>query len=90
MPHNPSAKKSVRQTEKNRLRNKIERTRLRTQVKKFLSAVEAGDKKKAASEYVTVTSFLDKAAKHNLVHDNYASRRKSRLAVKLNALGEKK
>ena len=86
MANSASAKKRIRQAEKRRTINKAEKTRLRTQLKKFQKALEAKDKATAQKEFVTATKLLDVASKHGVIHDNQASRRKSRMQLKLNAL----
>ncbi|MGE0435051.1 MAG: 30S ribosomal protein S20 [Planctomycetota bacterium] len=86
MANSASAKKRIRQNEKHRALNKAEKTRLRTQLKKFQKALEAKDKAVAQKEFIAATQLLDRASKHRLIHDNQASRRKSRMQLKLNAL----
>jgi small subunit ribosomal protein S20 len=79
MPHSKSAKKRVRKNDEARLANKAVKSSMRTQVKKVKEAIAAGDKEKAAAEMKLAAKRLDKAAKHNVIHKNQASRRKSRL-----------
>ena len=86
MPNSPSAKKRLRQDAKRTALNKSKKTRLRTQIKKFEKAVAAKDATQAQAEYRLVASLLDKTAKHKIIKDGNAARRKSRLAKKLNAL----
>ena len=78
--------KRNRQNEKARLRNKSVRSSLRTDLKKFHAAVESGDKDAATEAYRVATKALDKAAAKNVLHDNNAANKKSRLAKKLNAM----
>ncbi len=75
--------KRNRQNLKARERNKGVRTRTRTTVRRFEEAVAAGDKEAAEAAYRDATAALDKAAGKNVIHDNAAARRKSRLAKKL-------
>ena len=76
--------KRNRQNAKARARNKAVRSSLRTDLKKFHSAVEAGDKEAAEEAYRVATKSLDKAASKNVLHDNNAANKKSRLAKRLN------
>ena len=78
--------KRNRQNEVARQRNKAVRTRTKSAVRRFNEAVEAGDKEAATEAYRTAASALDKAADRNVIHGNAASRRKSRLAKRLEAL----
>ncbi len=67
-------------------RNKAVRSRVRTQIKKFRAAVEAGDKAAAEAAYVVATKELDKAATKGVLHANNAANKKSRMAKALNSL----
>lgn len=59
---------------------------MRTQIKKFIKLVEAGDKEAAAEVYRKASSLLDRAARKNLEEKNKASRLKSRLNARLKAI----
>ncbi|MEC9094821.1 MAG: 30S ribosomal protein S20 [Planctomycetota bacterium] len=80
MPNSESAKKRLRQNETRRLRNKSNRSAVRTQIKKVRLAVEAGDIPKAEEELRSAVIKLDKAGATNLIHPNKAARHKSRLS----------
>ncbi len=86
MPQSLSANKRVRQDEKLRLRNRAVKSAVKTQIRKFLGALEAGDAEAAAAEYRAAARALDKAASKGTLHKRTVARRKSRLAAKLNAL----
>ena len=86
MPHSKSAKKRVRQSIKRQLHNKAIRSAIRTQRKKFLATVAAGDAGAAAAEFRKTVRAYKKAAAKGVIHTNAASRTESRLAQKLNAL----
>ena len=79
MAHSRSAEKRIRQNEKRRLANKAARSTVKTQEKKFLAAIAAGDMSGARAEYLQTISIVDRAAKRGLYHPNYAARKKSRL-----------
>lgn len=86
MPHSKSAKKRLRQSIRRYLYNKSIKSALRSQRKKFLAAVAAGDLEAARAEFrLTVKAYKQAAAK-DVIHDNAAARAESRLARKLNAL----
>jgi small subunit ribosomal protein S20 len=78
--------KRNRQNPKRAARNKKVRTRARTTVRRFEQAVEAGDREAAEIAFSEATAAIDKAAGKNVIHDNAAARKKSRLAKRLNAL----
>ena len=80
MPNSASAKKSLRQSQKRRLSNRMKRSALRTTIKKFRAAVDAGDREAVESAFRLATKKLDQAAAKNLIHKNKAARTKSRLA----------
>jgi len=83
--HTLSAKKRVRQTEKRRVRNKAYKSAMRTAVKKFYSALEAGDKDAMDTAYNEAIVSINKTGGKGVIHKNEASRRVSRLTAKLNA-----
>ena len=90
MAHHASALKQMRQGEKRRARNRQNISQLKTQVKKLRAAIAEGDAKAAQSLLPHTVGQIDKAAKKGVVHDNAASRYKSRLSRKVSALGAAK
>ena len=83
MPHTKSAKKSLRQDQKRRDRNRAVKKGLKTELKKFLTALKAGNLDVAKTEFVAVVKKLDKAAARRVIHPNAAARKKSQLARQL-------
>ena len=81
-----SAKKRVLVIEKKTMRNKAIKSALKTQVKKFLTAVEAGDKEVATKLFPETVSTIDSAVTIGVIHKNNANNRKAKLAKKLAAL----
>ena len=75
--------KRNRQNELARQRNKAERSTLKTQVKKFLSTVDSGDKDAAQTAYRETAQAFDRAASKGIIHKNKAANMKSRLSRKL-------
>jgi len=84
------AKKRIRQNARNRLRNRSAKSALRTTIKKFKSAVNAGDADAVADMYKTVQKKLDKTAAKGIVRKGAASRIKSRLSAQAKAAADKK
>ena len=74
-----SAKKRVLIAEARRQRNTVVKSQMKTQLKKFKSAVADGDKEAAAAQLKTSVSVLDKTAAKGVIHKNAASRRKANL-----------
>ena len=67
-------------------RNKATRSALKTSLKKFRTAAEAGEADAAAAAYQTAARELDKAAQKGVVHRNFAANHKSRMAKRLASL----
>jgi small subunit ribosomal protein S20 len=82
-----SQQKRNRTNERNRLRNKSVKSSLRTAVRAFREAAEAGEKDKAAELLVSTSRRLDKAASKGVIHKNQAANKKSALAHALHKLG---
>lgn len=79
MANHKSALKRIRSNERKRQRNRVWRTRARTEIKKAKNAIEAGELEKAREETIAAIRTLDKAANKGIVHKKNADRRKSRL-----------
>jgi small subunit ribosomal protein S20 len=72
--------KAHRQTIKRTEHNRQLRSKLRTGLKDIRAAIDAGDVTKAKSALNATYSLIDKMATKGIIHDNAASRYKSRLA----------
>jgi len=70
----------MRTAERQRLRNQIVRSRVKTLVKKARQAVISGDPETAKNALDEAYSELDNASRKGVIHRNNAARRKSRLA----------
>jgi small subunit ribosomal protein S20 len=88
--HHASALKRTRQSEKRRARNRKSLSQLKTQVKQLRAAIAEGNAEAAQKLLPATVGEIDKAAKKGVVHDNAASRYKSRLSRKVSALGAAK
>ncbi len=78
--------KRIRTNEKARLRNKSVKSALKTAVRRFRTAAEAGDKDKALTELQVASRKLDKAVSKGVIHTNQAANRKSAMAQRANQL----
>ena len=86
MPNIKSAKKRVLVIDKKTARNKAIKSEMRTEVKKFLALVAAGDKEAATKLFPYTCSVIDSAVSKGVIKKNTAANKKSGLAKKLNAL----
>lgn len=78
--------KRIGTNEKARLRNKSVRSSLKTAVRRFRTAAEAGNREQALIELQLASRELDKAASKGVIHANQAANKKSAMAVRANAL----
>lgn len=83
MPNIKSAKKRVKVIETKTLQNKMIKSALKTDIKKFDAAVEANNDS-AKELYINAVSAVDKAAGKGVIHKNKANRTKAQLAKRLN------
>ena len=74
MPNIASAKKNLRKSRAAAIRNRAQRSELRTALKKAKQA-DASDEVRLAA-----TRLLDRAARKGLIHKNAAARHKSTMA----------
>ena len=72
--------KRNKQNEKARQRNKAVKSSLKTAVRSFREAADAGDTEKASEALRAAYVKLDKAASKGVIHKNQAANRKSTLA----------
>jgi len=72
--------KRNKQNEKARQRNKAVKSSLRTSVRQFREAADAGQIDEAAAAMRTAYVKLDKAASKGVIHKNQAANRKSAIA----------
>jgi small subunit ribosomal protein S20 len=72
--------KRIGTNEKARLRNKDVKSSLKTAVRRFREAADAGDTAKAQELLRSANRQLDKAASKGVIHKNQAANRKSAIA----------
>jgi len=85
MANHFSALKRARQTERRTIRNRTNTSRLRTQLRELRETIAKGDKAAAEQLYRETVSALDKAIQKGTLHENTASRYKSRLNARVSA-----
>ena len=81
MPNIKSAIKRVKVTEKKNLRNRMIKSAMKTNVKKYETAVAAGEAD--AAMLSATASAIDKAAAKGVISKNAANRKKARMAKRL-------
>ena len=72
--------KRIKTNEKARLRNKSVKSSLKTAIRKYREAAEAGDAAAAGTLMRDASKALDKAASKGVIHANQAANRKSAMA----------
>ena len=86
MANSKSAKKRVIVAERNRVRHQAVKTRIKTMAKKVLATVEDQNLEAAKAALSIAYKELDKAVTKGIIKKNTASRKKARLAAKVNSL----
>ena len=86
MPNTLNTKKRHRQSLVRRDRNRATRSRVRSSIRAFETALKNGDKTTAQARFELFTKLIDTATSKKVYHPNTSSRKKSRLAKKLNSL----
>ena len=86
MPNIKSAKKRVKVIRTKTLQNKMFRSQLKTDIKKYEAALAAGDMAAAQELYRVAVKKIDMAASKGIIHKNCAAHKKSEFTKALNAL----
>ena len=79
--------KRNRSNEKARLRNKSIRSTLKTSIRRFHEAVDAGENQRAQELARVVGRDLDRAASRGVIHKRQAANRKSAIFTQAAKLG---
>jgi small subunit ribosomal protein S20 len=86
MANNPGAKKAIRKIAHRTEVNKSRRSRVRTFVRRFEEAIEAGDAGAARTAFSEAQQELMRAVSKGVLHKNTGSRKVSRLSAQLRKL----
>jgi small subunit ribosomal protein S20 len=81
-----SALKRDRQNKKNRQRNIVAKSAVKTKIKSVITSVEDNNKENSINALKAVIPALNKAASKGMIHKKNASRKISRLTKKVNAM----
>ncbi len=80
--------KRARIAEDNRLRNKAQKSKLKTSIKNYEAALSGDNVDAARESLIQVTSLIDKSVTKGVLHKNTAARKKSALAKKFNSFAK--
>lgn len=78
-----SAKKRIEVNAKKQLQNRVLKSNVKNTIKDVEKAITANDKELASKKLADCVSKLDKAASKGIVKQNFTSRQKSRLTLKV-------
>lgn len=81
-----SQMKRIKTNEQNRQRNKAVKSSVKSAIRKFREAADAGEKDKALDLQRAASRALDKAASKGVIHKNQAANKKSAMAQRANQL----
>jgi small subunit ribosomal protein S20 len=87
MAHHKSAKKRIRGNARRAEINTSRVSRIRTFLKRVESAISAGDKTVAQSEFKLAQPELHRGATRGVLHPNTVARKLSRLNARIKAMG---
>jgi len=74
--------KRIKTNAKRTERNRAHKSELRTWIRKFAAAADAGDAEKAQEALKVASTKLDKAVSKGVIHKNQAANKKSAMAKK--------
>lgn len=83
MPNSHQAGRRVKQADAANLKNKSDRSKMRTSIKKLLVSIANKKVEEAKAQFPSVQKVLDTLAKKRVIPKNTASRYKSRLNSKI-------
>ena len=87
MANSPQAKKRARQNEARFAINKMRRSRIRTFLRAVEEAIASGDKAAATAALKAAQPEIMRGVTKGVMHKNTASRKVSRLASRVKAVG---
>ncbi|HLH36936.1 MAG TPA: 30S ribosomal protein S20 [Alloacidobacterium sp.] len=90
MANHVSSLKRARQTERKTAVNRANKSRVRGSLRLLREALAKGDAAAITEQFKQTVSALDKSVQKGVLHDNTASRYKSRLAARVKAASLKK
>jgi small subunit ribosomal protein S20 len=88
MANTSSAKKAVRKIERRTRVNRARRSKMRTQVRKAVESIAAGDATEARTVVRETEATIMRAVQKGILHKNTASRKVAKLALKVKYLAQ--
>lgn len=86
MANHKSAEKRNRQAQAKRMRNRANRSKMKTLIKNLNEAIEAGNGVEAKTALASAVPVIAKTASKGTIHKKNASRKISRLTKRVNQL----
>jgi len=86
MANHKSCEKRARQTKIKTERNRFYKTRIKNVTKNVLAAIETADKEKAVEAMKAANKYLHHCVSKGILKSGTASRKVSRLQLKINAI----
>jgi small subunit ribosomal protein S20 len=86
MPNIKSQEKRNRQNIKRRIKNRLLKTRIKTDQKRLAEAVNSKNTEEAKKNFNILSKHLDKAVKKGAVHKNFSANKKSKAAKLVNSI----
>lgn len=77
-----SAMKRAKTSKVENLRNRMDKSELKTAVRRYDEALKSGDKEAEEQAYVAAVKTVDRSASKGIIHKNAAARKKAQLAKK--------
>ena len=77
-----SAMKRAKTSVGENLRNRMDKSELKTAVRRFDEALKSGDKEAVEAAYLAAVKIVDQSAAKGVIHKNAADRKKAQLAKK--------
>ena len=86
MANHKSAEKRNKQAQVRRMRNRMNRSRMKTAIKSLNEVIEAGNVEEARSALAATVPVIAKTASKGTIHKKNASRKISRLTKRVNKM----
>lgn len=86
MANHKSAEKRNKQAQIRRMRNRMNRSRMKTAIKSLNEVIEAGNVEEARSALAATVPVIAKTASKGTIHQKNASRKISRLTKRVNKM----
>ena len=80
-----SAMKRAKTSVGENLRNRMDKSELKTAIRRYDEALASGDKEAAETAYLAAVKTVDQSAAKGVIHKNAADRKKAQLAKKREA-----